>query len=223
MKELQHILVTVDGSLTNKEGELLCKLARNCNGNGVIVEIGSLKGRSTICMAKGSKSGNNVKIYAIDPHIEGSEHQFRKNIENLKVSDIVIPLVKMSEEAARDFKEPVELCFIDGAHDYESVKLDFDLWYPKLINHGVIAFHDTAVLEGPKRVVRNYVCRSRHFKNCGAVDTIVFAEKVESNSVIDRVRNRYIILLQTIYGLACRLHLPKPIKKCGRAILRVAQ
>lgn len=234
MKEIIDLTGNIDGFLSAKEGELLYKLAKNCKGNGVIVEIGSFKGKSTIWLAQGSKAAKNIKVYAIDPHTGAGEYsslygatstfeEFRKHIENAKVNDIVVPLRKMSEEAAREFKEPVELVFIDGAHEYELVKLDFDLWSPKLVDHGIIAFHDTVLWPGPKAVVKEYIFKSKNFKNCGSVDSITFGKKVELNSKKDRLRNRYILILKDIYELAYRLHLPKPVKTIGKKILRAVQ
>jgi hypothetical protein len=43
----------------------------------VLVEIGSWKGRSTICIAIGSKAGKKNKCYAIDPHTGSSEHKIK--------------------------------------------------------------------------------------------------------------------------------------------------
>ena len=34
------------------------------------------------------------------------------------------------------------MVYIDGNHDYEYVKSDIDLWYPKIINGGVLSGHD---------------------------------------------------------------------------------
>ncbi len=123
-------------SVTEREGKFLYTLAKKCKGSGVIVEIGSWKGRSTIYLAKGSKAGNSVRVYAIDPHTGSSEHkekfgevwtfdEFVKNIKSAGVDDIVTPIVKTSEEAAKEFDRPVELIFIDGAHEYEFVKKRF--------------------------------------------------------------------------------------------------
>lgn len=58
----------IEGWLADVEGALLYSLARKCNANGVIVEIGSWKGKSTIFIAKGSEAGQRVRVYAIDPH-----------------------------------------------------------------------------------------------------------------------------------------------------------
>jgi predicted O-methyltransferase YrrM len=142
LKDIETQTAAIDGWLSKKEGRLLYKLAKNCTGRGAIVEIGSWKGKSTIWLAHGVKSkNNNTKVYAIDPHTGSSEHkvaqkrvwtflEFKENIKRANVDDVVVPLVKTSEAAANDFSEPVELIFIDGAHEYEFVKQDFNLWFP---------------------------------------------------------------------------------------------
>lgn len=54
-EEIKKLVERVDGWLTHGEGGLLYNLAKNCKGNGVIVEIGSWKGKSTIWLGAGSK------------------------------------------------------------------------------------------------------------------------------------------------------------------------
>ena len=133
----------VEGFLYGTAEALLYSLAKKCNGSGVIVEIGSWKGRSTVLLAKGSKAGQRVRIYAIDPH-EGSAEderlntfsEFKKNIANAQAEDIVVPIVNTSEGAANDFLEPCALIFVDGSHTSDSVKQDFVSWYPKLHGRG---------------------------------------------------------------------------------------
>lgn len=234
MNEIKNIIDKVDGWLSYNEGELLYNLAKKCSGKGVIVEIGSWKGKSTICLAKGSKAGNNVKIYAIDPHTGSSEHrrrygkvwtfpQFEQNIRNAKVNDAITPIIKTSEEAARTFNEPVELIFIDGAHEYDLVKLDFELWSPKVIDGGIVAFHDTVVKSEAKKVVKEYVYKANNFKEIGLIDNITFAKKVKKNSVKDRVRNRYVLLLNHVHEFSARLPLPKIIVRAGKKLIRLMQ
>jgi glycosyltransferase involved in cell wall biosynthesis/predicted O-methyltransferase YrrM len=198
---MKKIPTRIEGWLTDDEGKFLYCAARNCTGKGVIVEIGSWKGKSTSYIGKGSKAGKRIKVYAIDPHIEGTCEEFKRNIKNAGLNDIVIPVVKTSEEAAKDFTELVEFIFIDGDHKYEMVKQDFELWFPKLINRGIIAFHDTVSWPGPRKVVKKYIHKSRYFKNVGFVDSITFAQKTIKNSLKDRLRNRSLFLFKNKYIL----------------------
>ena len=234
IKEIKKFVINLEGWLKDGEGEVLYYLAKNCKGNGVIVEIGSFKGKSTIWIGNGSKGGNKVKIYAIDPHTGSSEHQkenerintfeeFKNNIKDAKVDDIIVPLVKTSEEAAKNFDKPIEFIFIDGAHEYEFVKLDFNLWFPKVVNGGIMAFHDTLGWEGPKKVVADCVYKSIHFRNVKFINSTTFAQKVEQNSLKNRITNRYVLLLKNLYELAAKLHLPKPIIAIGKKMVKALQ
>lgn len=229
IEEIKKCVANVDGWLIDREGGLLYNLAKSCTGKGVIVEIGSWKGKSTIWLGNGSKKGNEVRVYAIDPHTGSSEHkekygkvwtfdEFKKNISAAAIDDVVTPIVKTSEEAAKGFDKPIELLFIDGAHEYDLVKLDFDLWSPKVIEGGIIAFHDTIKYQGPKQVVKESIFKSKNFRNAKFFDSITFAQKVSRNSIRDRIRNRYVLLLKNIYEFAVKLHLPKPVRVAGRKI-----
>src|SRR5688572_9001402 len=58
------IYEAIDGYLNKDEAVALFQIASSLPLEAKIVEIGSWKGKSTYCLAKGLKSG---KIYAIDP------------------------------------------------------------------------------------------------------------------------------------------------------------
>jgi predicted O-methyltransferase YrrM len=222
----------IDGWLTEKEGELLYNLAKATRRNGVIVEIGSWKGKSTVFLGRGSQSGDHVKIYAIDPHTGSPEHkkeyghvrtfaEFKKNIENSGIDGLIIPEKKTSREAADNFEKPVELLFIDGAHEYEAVKMDFELWIPKLLEGGTVTFHDAIGYPrtGPGKVVEKYVFKSNSFKNIRIVDSIVCAEKVSNISTKEKSKNRYVFALKKISEIGIKLNLPKPLRAIGKKLL----
>jgi MMP 1-O-methyltransferase len=224
--EIRNLAAGIDGWLTDDEGELLFNLAKVCKGTGEIVEIGSWKGKSTIWLGKGSMAGNRVKIWAIDPHTGSDEHrqlfgsvstleEFGRNIGSAGLSGLVTPLVMTSQDAAATFDRPVELLFIDGAHDYASTKADFDAWIPKLVDGGTVAFHDTTGWDGPRRVVLENVCRSRSFGGVRLVASIAYAPKVSGNSARDRMRN---LVMSCVIGPSVFLRriLPRPIKLFGR-------
>ena len=50
------------------------------------------------------------------------------------------------EEALQRFEDgSIDLLHIDGNHEYESVKKDFETWLPKLQKGGLILIHDILV------------------------------------------------------------------------------
>ncbi len=210
-KELKLVKDAADdagGFLSDIEGSLLYALAQKCAGRGVIVEIGSYTGKSTIYLGKGSKAAKNVKIYAIDPHGEpfqskedatGTYEKFKMNIEKAQLGDVVNPIVRTSIEAADLISEPCELLFIDGCHKYNYVKKDFDTWFPKVIDGGIIAFHDT-LSGGPKKVVKESLFRSRVFRKVGFGGSITFGKKTKENVLFDRLKNRYVFVIHNIYA-----------------------
>jgi len=239
VNSLKQAVSKIEGWLTDEEGKLLYKLAKSCTGKGVIVEIGSYKGRSTIWLAEGSKAGNRVKVYAIDPHTGSTEHrrmygkvwtfpEFVRNIKMRGLDDIVVPIVKTSEDAERCWNQkPVELLWIDGAHDYEMVKLDVELWFSHLVWGGWIAFHDSIVYPGPRKVVEELL-KGNYLADVGLVDSITFGRKVKSIGWRDRLRNRYILwvkmrmveyeklfvsFLKLTFDTIVRLHLPDFLKR----------
>ncbi len=179
LKEVRRIVQDIDGLITDQEGECLYWLARNSFSEGVIVEIGSWKGKSTVWLAKGSEAGNKSKVYAIDTHEElSTELAFRENIRKADANEIIVPMIMKSEQATRGWKEPIKLLWIDGSHKYEDVKLDFLLWAPYLELGGTIAFHDWNE-DGPRKVIEQDVLKSDKFSRMHLVDRIAFARKVE--------------------------------------------
>ncbi|MDO8582524.1 MAG: class I SAM-dependent methyltransferase [bacterium] len=226
ISEVKKITETVHGWLTEKEGEFLYNCAKKCTGEGVIVEIGSWQGKSTIFLGAGSQAGNKVPVYAIDPHNglpeEGgfkTSALFKDNIERAGLSSIVRPLVMTSETAAKTFNLPIELLFIDGDHALEMVTRDFELWAPKLVRGGMIALHDTCsspeilAWPGPVALVKKSVYRSRFFKSIRIIDTITAALKTDTVHFFDRCRSMIMLarraLQSTIENIAYDSHIKK--------------
>jgi len=230
MINLKKELSGVEGFLTDKEGKLLFEMSQNVK-NGVIVEIGSWKGKSTICLALGSKYGYRRSVFAVDPHIGSPEHQdafggmvwtfdaFKKNIKNAGVEEIVKPILETSDNAVKSFNQDIGLLFVDGAHEYEDVKNDFINWFPKLSLEGIMAFHDTIGWEGPRKVVETYLYKSESFRDVHFVDSITYGRKVIQNNFFDRLKNRYYLFLRNISEKVRQSEIPKPIKKFGKKIL----
>ncbi len=198
LPDIKKITDKIDGWLSAREIKFLYKKAKKCSGKGVIVEIGSFKGKSTVCLALGSKNGKNLKVYAIDPHITDFEHQlynrgestfkiFQSNIKEAGVACIVNPIIKSSKEAAKDWSRSIEFLWIDGDHSYEGAKMDFDFYSPLVVDGGLIAFHDSTQKE-VNRVAFD-VFKEDGFVDLGLVDSITYAKKslLKKKSVKDKL------------------------------------
>jgi hypothetical protein len=67
--------------------------------------------------------------------------------------------------------------WIDGDHSYEGAKKDLDGFFPHLVPHGVVAFHDALnAFPGPIRVFVEDVLRSDRFGPAGFVQSIAWAQ-----------------------------------------------
>lgn len=224
---------SIHGWTTPDELEFLYRTAGSLDDRGVIVEIGSWQGRSTVCLAHGSRQGKNIKVYAIDPFTGSSENQkpgvkvwtyddFKNNLAKAGVQEMITSVVSTSEAAAKNWDKPIEFLFIDGAHEHEFVEKDFLLFSPYLINGGIIAFHDTAPnlkaalkdwiipgLPGPRDVVKKYILKSRQFKKAGLVGSIIYATKCHKNSLVDRLNSKIYGLKMSfnyfVFGFYCHL------------------
>jgi len=205
--EITALLAGVEGWLSADEAAALFACARRCHGRGVIVEIGSWKGRSTIVLAAGARAGAGGPVYAVDPHQglpqlggEPTFAAFQANIAAAGVADLVRPLQQCSADAARGFTSPVELIYIDGAHDHAAVLEDFTAWFPTVLDGGVMAFHDTVGYPGPRRVVRDHFYRSHHFRRIRFAGRLTYAEKVAANTARERFGNRVRWWINQLYA-----------------------
>ena len=228
--EVKPLIADIPGWLTDEEGEALYELARTCRGDGAIVEIGSWKGKSTVCLGLGSRAGHSARIYAIDPHADHRFGDFKTNVERAGIAELVTPIASLSQAAADDFDEPIELLFVDGSHEYDLVLEDFEKWVPKVIDGGWVAFHDTTWTKGPRKVVGQAVYRSRRFSDVRfVVGSLTVARKVARNSLADRARSRYVLGVKTAFWLGSsvlkkqRRLLPKPVERLGRRMLKAIQ
>ena len=227
---VKPLIADIPGWLTDEEGEALYELARSCNGSGAIVEIGSWKGKSTVCLGLGSKAGNSVPVYAVDPHADYRFGDFKTNVERAGIADLVRPIASLSQAAADDFDQAIELLFVDGSHEYDLVLEDFEKWVPKVVDGGWVAFHDTTWTKGPRKVVGQGIYRSRRFKDARfVVGSTTVARKVEHNTLVDRTRNHYVLGVKTAFWAGStalkkqRRLLPKSLERLGRRALKAIQ
>ncbi len=200
----------IGGWLSEKEGVFLYEAAKKISAELAIVEIGSWKGRSTVCLGLGSRDGGKAKVYAIDPHTGSSEHKkmfgtvdtFQEFLSNIKVAEVesaIVPIRDYSENVAKEFNKPIGLLFIDGAHEYKYASQDFELWFPNVTDGGLIAFHDAWQFIGPRLASVKALLTSR-VKNPKLFDTITVFKKTSQVSLMVRVWNIMFLVYRFFAG-----------------------
>ena len=141
---VEYDIPNIDGWMFPMEMEFLYNTSKMMNS---VVEVGSWKGRSTHAIASGCKDG---VVYSID-HWQGSEKDI--TIELAKKEDIysifltntkqfknIRAIRGFSHNVVKQFKEPVDMVFLDATHLYEDIKQDIEDWLP--LTNKLICGHD---------------------------------------------------------------------------------
>lgn len=161
----------IDGLITGSEGLKLKELAASIPDDGQIVEIGAYKGLSTSYLAAAQRgliwsidlwdttNANDVRIRKKKKRMNFDDPRvYKAFVENTKDFNNVLPIKADSREIAKVWTTPIHLLFIDGAHDYESVKADFENFAIHVVPNGYVAFHDAVGTKGKvSRVIAEFV------------------------------------------------------------------
>lgn len=208
----------IAGWLTVNEGKKLYQLALEKSGQ-TIVEIGSWKGKSTIYLGLGALASSSL-VYAVDPHlgfwdqpkntqVKPTFKEFKKNITHAGIHKAVIPLVTTSKNAVSIWREPIDLLFIDGLHDFPNSSFDFLHWTKHLKDGGYVILHDAFCgQEGPMQVAQELLFTSPKFNNIRVRGSMIYAHNGGKAPSIDTFRKKLIRMSHQIYNS----HLPNICK-----------
>lgn len=179
----------VPGFLGDNEARFLALLAACTPADGLIVEIGSFKGKSTVLLGSVAAQCGLGRIVAIDPHTSPSPtdpglppgtssfEEFSAALGSAKLEGQVEVHRTFSREVAKGWDRPIRLLWIDGEHTYKGAKEDFDMFSPFLASGGVVALHDALhAFEGPIRVFIEEILRSDRFGAAGFVQSIAWGQ-----------------------------------------------
>ncbi|MDD4986852.1 MAG: class I SAM-dependent methyltransferase [Dehalococcoidales bacterium] len=133
------------------EGLRLSYLASKVT-NGVIVEIGSFKGKSTCFLAAGSRHGKNIPVYAVDTwdlrqQYGQQKYQAKETLEAFHqqtqlYGNLITAIRGFSCDVAKTWDKDIGLLFIDGCHWYKEAWGDYQNWQKFIPIGGMIALHD---------------------------------------------------------------------------------
>jgi hypothetical protein len=134
-------------------------LLKNTPENGIFVELGAWKGKSTTFIVTEIINQNRkINFYTIDLFKNDSNimdekeiaaygknysifEEYEKNTQHL--SSHYKTIVSDSSKASSQFEDgSVDTIFIDAGHTYDAVKNDIISWVPKIKKGGIVSGHD---------------------------------------------------------------------------------
>lgn len=144
-REAFALAADVPGWLTEAQARVLYDAAAAVPPGGRVVEIGSHHGRSTIVLASAVR---DARVTAVDPFPgdwryggPDTEARFRSHTTRAGVADRIDLRVATSADVRRDWEGPVDLLYVDGKHDYWTVRDDLR-WASAVPDGGTVLVHD---------------------------------------------------------------------------------
>lgn len=176
-------------------GEMRELYRRSCViKKGVIVEIGSWKGKSTCALALPSVlRGNETMVYSVDP-MEGktvfpnsppkpTSDVFDDNIKKWHLAKYIVQCRSKSCDVCDTWGEiesrAIDLLFVDGDHTKKEVLNDLRGWVPHVKTGGIVLMHDhnNKTIPGVKRGVDAFMKMSDSLKVIGSFASMLILQK----------------------------------------------
>jgi predicted O-methyltransferase YrrM len=163
---------------TRLEGEALSRWAA---GRRHVVEIGVAGGASALELRRAMAAEGT--LYLIDPfHLSrikwiNSARRAAGAAVSRSRNGKVVWIEKLSVDAARGWSTPIDFLFIDGDHNEEAVRRDWETWHRFIVTGGCVVFHDAREFQGgwpvsadgPVRVV-NSLFKDRRVRGWAVVE-----------------------------------------------------
>jgi len=164
-----------------RELDYLHHLAKDGEGTGCVVEIGTMAGGTAVALALASRDSGRGLTYTIDVVARPEVHDV---LDAHGVSNLVNVITISSKTAATNWRAlagpstSIRLLWIDGDHRYDGVWTEILHWQDYLEPGGIICFHDyDSKFPGVVRAVYEYVVSSPLYHDFRRVDSILSAVK----------------------------------------------
>jgi predicted O-methyltransferase YrrM len=152
------------GFMPPAEGLALYAAATRAAPGGLICEVGTYCGKSTLYLAAAARTTGST-VVTVDHHRGSEENQpgweyhdpslvdphtgrldtlpaLRRTLADAGVEDVVTAVVGRSELVGRWWASPVSLLFLDGGHTEEQARADYEAWARHVPAGGLLVIHD---------------------------------------------------------------------------------
>jgi len=158
------VALAAKGFLADDEGLRLHDLAREHAPLGPILEVGSYCGKSSVYLGAGARAAGGALV-CVDHHRGSEEHQrgeeyhdpdlwdevvgamdslpaLRRTLRAARLEEHCLLIVAPSAVAARFWRVPLGMVFVDGGHSEAAAQGDYEGWAEKVAPGGILAIHD---------------------------------------------------------------------------------
>jgi len=144
-------ILQIDGQIHNEEVYHLRKLAGHVPPNGLVVEIGCYKGKSSASIASGLPE--NARMVCIDPwtrqaplltqhtsdyHTPETLLAWQRNTQRWKNN--ITQIIGFPLDVVKWWNAPIDMLFVDCCKHYEEILPIWQAWFPFCRN--IVASHD---------------------------------------------------------------------------------
>lgn len=194
----------------------------------ICVEIGVAHGATTKALCKYTKN-NGGHVYGFDIW---SQHGLVNQFQNLGTKESVTEMLKKNNlknftltkvdviNNRSDFEskldnllngEKIDFAFIDADHSYIGIKNDFEVIYPRLSQQGIIAFHDSLMIDGCREFV--FDLRTKFFDGTFDMIDLPFGYGPQKVGLSILVKRSYPIVEREIDEICGSISTPDEIEK----------
>ncbi|MBV9823421.1 MAG: class I SAM-dependent methyltransferase [Actinobacteria bacterium] len=179
----------IGGWLTRDQAASLWREAAAVPAGGLIVEIGSHQGRSTVVLASAAP---HARVVAVDPFVGGAmfgglatREKFTANLDRTGVAGRVELRQARSTELRPSWTEPIGFLYIDGKHDYWT--LSDDLRWSEFLAPGTrLCIHDAYSSIGVTLGLLRHVLFSRRLRYLDRTGSLARFEVVPAGAPVTR-------------------------------------
>jgi predicted O-methyltransferase YrrM len=178
-KAYRERLAAVPGYTDRRKCEVLYYLASTVKTPGVIVEIGSYKGKSTAWLAEAARRTGR-RLVTMDPHLTDSLEAFDGVVKAFAIEEVATIHRDYSYNVAKGWREAIALLWIDGSHEYEAVKRDIEDFSPHVAAGGWIVFDDADVrtYPGVVRAIGETLEKDARFRKAAQLRQVAVFQRV---------------------------------------------
>lgn len=142
-----EVASAIPGWLTKDQARLLHDAVAELDEGPLVLEIGSHQGKSTIVLATAARTRGG-EVVAVDPFVDGrlfggatTKDKFLRNLERTGLGDCVELVTDYSTRARPEWNRPIDCLYIDGKHDYWTLRDDLK-WAAHLPTGAPVLVHD---------------------------------------------------------------------------------